>query len=308
MYHRVLEAPDPILHDEMEAATFEKHMALLGSEFNVLPLGEACTRLVLGRLPPRAACITFDDGYADNERLALPILKRHGLCATFFVSTGFSDGGVMFNDAIIESVRRAQAGTYDLSSLGLGKYALGDDPSRRRAIDAMLPRIKYRPIEERESFVERLAREMGASPPRDLMMRPAQVKRLHDEGMEIGGHTVNHPILAVLDAERARAEIVGGKRRLEEITGVPVTLFAYPNGKPGRDYGPREVALVREAGFSAAVSTIRGVAHRGSDLFQLPRFGPWDRDPRRLALRILLNSVRTTGTGGDGADFKVLAA
>jgi len=95
-------------------------------------------------------------------------------------------------------------------------------------------------------------------------MRPAQIKRLHDEGMEIGGHTVNHPILAMLDEEEARAEIVGGKRQLEEIIGAPVTLFAYPSGKPGRDYGPRDVRLVKEAGFVAAVSTIGGVANRAA--------------------------------------------
>ena len=125
------------------------------------------------------------------------------------------------------------------------------------------------------------------------MMRPAQIKRLHDAGMEIGGHTINHPILAMLDDEEARAEIVGGKHRLEEITGAPVTLFAYPNGKPDKDYGPRDVGLVREAGFAAAVSTIGGVANRSSDLFQLPRFSPWDRNPRRLGVRLLLGCARS---------------
>ena len=56
IYHRMLVAPDPILHDETDAATFEGHMGLLAAEFNVLPLGEACGRLVRGALPARAAC------------------------------------------------------------------------------------------------------------------------------------------------------------------------------------------------------------------------------------------------------------
>jgi peptidoglycan/xylan/chitin deacetylase (PgdA/CDA1 family) len=292
IYHRVLAAPDPILHDEIDAATFERHVKLLAGDFNVLPLGEACARLARGSLPARAACITFDDGYADNERVALPILKRFGVPATFFVSTGFSDGGIMFNDCVIEAVRRAPAGSYDLSPFGLGSHALEDSASRRRAIDALLPQLKYRAVGERGDLVGRLAAAMRATLPGDLMMRPAQIKRLHDEGMEVGGHTVNHPILAVLGEAEARAEIVGGKRRLEEITGAPVTLFAYPNGKPGQDYGPREVALVRQAGFAAAVSTLSGVAGRGSDVFQLPRFGPWDRDPRRLGIRLVLNCAR----------------
>jgi peptidoglycan/xylan/chitin deacetylase (PgdA/CDA1 family) len=293
IYHRVLAAPDPILHDEIDAATFERHMALLASEFNVLPLGEACARLACGALPARAVCITFDDGYADNERTALPILKKLGLPATFFISTGYSDGGCMFNDGIIEVVRRARAGTYDLSSLGLGSHGLGDSVSRRAAIDALIGQLKYRPLGERNALVEQLSGTMCSALPKGLMMCPAQIKRLCDEGMEIGGHTVNHPILAVLNEEEARAEIVNGKRRLEEITGVPVTLFAYPNGKPGRDYGARDAALVRQAGFAAAVSTLGGVAKRGSDPFQLPRFNPWDRSPRRMGVRVLLSCAQS---------------
>ena len=293
IYHRTLAAPDPILHDEIDAVTFERHAALIRSEFNALPLGEACTRLARRSLPARATCITFDDGYADNERIAFPILKRLGLPATFFVSTGFSDGGIMFNDGVIEAVRRAPAGTYDLTSLGLGNHILGDSTSRRAAVDALIGQLKYRPVNERRALVVRLATAMHSTLPEDLMMRPAQIKRLHDAGMEIGGHTINHPILAMLDEVEARVEIVEGRRQLEEITGAPVTLFAYPNGKPGRDYGPRDMELVKKAGFAAAVSTISGVANRGSDLFQLPRFGPWDRNPRRLGVRLLLGCARS---------------
>jgi peptidoglycan/xylan/chitin deacetylase (PgdA/CDA1 family) len=293
IYHRALAAPDPIMHDEIDAATFERHMELLAAEFNVLPLSDACARLARGGLPARAASITFDDGYADNEKIALPILKRLGLRATFFVASGFSDGGIMFNDGVIETVRRAPAGMHDLSALGLGSHSLDDSASRRTAIDALLAQIKYRQVGERVLLVEQLAAAMGSTLPNDLMMRPAQIKRLHDEGMEIGGHTVNHPILTVLDEYQARAEIVDGKCRLEEITGEPVTLFAYPNGKPGRDYGLRHVELVKQAGFKAAVSTIPGVANRGSDLFQLPRFGPWDRNPHRLGVRLLLRCARS---------------
>lgn len=293
IYHRARPAPDPIFPDEIDAGAFERQMALLASEFNVLPLGEACARLARGGLPARAVCVTFDDGYADNERTALPILKRFGVPATFFVATGYIDGGIMFNDGVIEAVRSAPAGTHDLSRLGLGTHTLRDSASRRTAVDALLAGIKYRQVDERTALVEQIAEAMRSTLPRDLMMRASQVKRLRDEGMEIGAHTVNHPILAVLDARTARAEIVDGKRRLEEITGAPVMLFAYPNGKPGRDYGPRDVELVRGAGFTAAVSTAEGAASRRSDFFQLPRFSPWDRNPRRLGLRLLLNCARS---------------
>jgi peptidoglycan/xylan/chitin deacetylase (PgdA/CDA1 family) len=115
--------------------------------------------------------------------------------------------------------------------------------------------------------------------------------------MDIGAHTVSHPILASLDEGEARAEIILSKRQLEDITGSPVELFAYPNGKPSIDYRARDVALVRQAGFAAAVSTVRGVADSASDPFQLPRFGPWDQSPGRFGARLFLNALRRSPRG-----------
>ena len=293
IYHRALAVPDPILSDEIDAATFEGHMTMLAAEFNVLPLSEACARLERGSLPARAVCVTFDDGYADNEEIALPVLQRLRLPATFFVATGYSAGGCMFNDGVIEVVRSAAGGTHDLSRWGLGSVTLGDAASRRDAVAQLIDALKYRPCAERQHTVEAVACALSARLPANLMMTDAQILRLHRAGMEIGAHTVHHPILASVGDEEAREEIVAGKRALEAITGSPVTLFAYPNGKPGRDYDPRHVRFVKEAGYRAAVSTINGIAHRGSDLYQLPRYGPWERDARRLAARLLLACAQT---------------
>ncbi|HWI14671.1 MAG TPA: polysaccharide deacetylase family protein, partial [Burkholderiales bacterium] len=286
VYHRTPREPDPMLPEVIEAAVFEEQVCLLARAFNVLPLGDACARLAAGKLPARSVCITFDDGYADNETVAAPILKRYGVSATFFVSTGYTRGGIMFNDAIIEAVRRAPADTYDLSPLGLGPYTVSGIQSRRKLISALIARLMYRSAGDRSDQVEKLAGLLRTEPPRDLMMTHAQIANLHAGGMEIGAHTVHHPILSLLDREHARAEILEGKRELERITQAPVRLFAYPNGKPGIDYGPRDTALVKEAGFAAAVSTAVGVAARDSDLFQLPRLGLWDRQPRRLGARL----------------------
>jgi peptidoglycan/xylan/chitin deacetylase (PgdA/CDA1 family) len=107
--------------------------------------------------------------------------------------------------------------------------------------------------------------------------------------MGIGAHTRTHPILASLDAAAARDEIATGRSELEAIAGVPVPLFAYPNGKPGTDYTARDVTLVRELGFAAAVTTAPGVATRRADVWQLPRFTPWDRPLWKFGTRLSLN-------------------
>jgi peptidoglycan/xylan/chitin deacetylase (PgdA/CDA1 family) len=289
IFHRVLATPDPLFPEEVDAARFEAICRWLAHWFNVLPLDRAARMLADGTLPARAMVITFDDGYADNHDLALPILARHGLCATFFIATDFLDGGRMWNDTVIESIRRTRCKELDLSDLTEGKLVrveLDDATRRRHAIDLILGHFKYLPVVERQRMVDAVAVLSQAELPDDLMMTAGQVTALRDAGMQIGGHTASHPILAELSDELARDEIVRGKKRLEQIIGQRVTLFAYPNGRPDRDYTARTVALAKEAGFEAAVTTAWGAAGTGSDVFQVPRFTPWDRRRSLFGLRM----------------------
>ncbi len=293
IYHRVLPETDPIFPAETTVATFDRDMALLKSVFNVLPLPEAVERLKRGDLPARAACVTFDDGYADNLTLAVPILHRHGLHATFFIATAYLNGGRMFNDTVIEAIRQANQTRLDLSDLGLGSHDLATPQEKRRAIEHILPLVKYLPLDVRESTVAELARRVTDRPlPANLMLTTAQLRQLHESGMEIGGHTARHPILAKLDAKAARAEIAAGREWLEATLGQRVRLFAYPNGKPGQDYLPEQADIPRELGFEAAVSTQWGVATGASDPYQLPRFTPWSTSRHRFVPQLLGNLRR----------------
>ncbi len=289
IFHRVLPEVDPLFPDEMHAQRFDQVCEWLADWFNVLPLDVAVGGLRAGSLPARAACITFDDGYADNHDVALPILLRHGLTSTFFIATGFLDGGRMWNDTIIESIRGCNAVSLDLSAMGLGHHALGSIADRRAAIATLIDRIKYLPVAQRIAATEQLAELCGVCPPQDMMMTSLQVQALRRAGMLIGAHTVSHPILARLEAGQALHEIEASKVFLEGLLGEPVNLFAYPNGKPGADYSPTTTDIVRRLGFHAAVSTANGISRQGDDLFQIRRFTPWDRNRVRFAARLLMN-------------------
>ena len=295
IFHRVLATPDPLMPYEVDARAFDALLGLLGRCFNVVPLGEGVRAMREGTLPPRAACITFDDGYADNAEVALPILQKHGMSATFFVATGFLDGGRMWNDTVIELVRAAPA-EFDLRALGHGQFSLHSVADRQAAIGTLLGNLKYMPLDERLDAVAAIRAEVAAPLRENLMMRSEQVRGLHEAGMEIGGHTVNHPILARMDAAGAKREMADGKHALEAIIGAPVPLFAYPNGKPGQDYLAEHAAMAREIGFEAAVSTSWGSARPASDVFQLPRFTPWDRHPLPFLLRMIQNARRNGDT------------
>lgn len=299
IFHRVLPERDPIFPGEVDAAAFDAICRWMKAWCNVLPLDVAVQKLKDHSLPERAAAITFDDGYADNRTVALPILAKHGLTSTFFIATDFLDGGRMWNDTVIESVRLCQASQLDLTKLEkrdgsghLGNHTIDTPEAKRRAIEHIIGQIKYLPVLERHLLTEKIADAAAVQPPVDLMMTSQQVRELRDAGMQIGAHTRSHPILAKLEADAAYAEIAQSQRFLESVLGERVGLFAYPNGKPGTDYIPESVRIVRELGFDAAVSTTKGAANSETDLFQIPRFTPWDRSRLKFGARFADNLWR----------------
>ncbi len=198
---------------------------------------------------------------------ALPILRSHGLSACFFIATAYLNGGRMFNDTVTEAVRRARSELIDLGGLGLGVHDVSTPEAKARAIGAILPKVKYLPVGQREDTVAELAGlSTDEALPGDLMMTTEQLIALRQAGMDIGAHTHRHPILAGLDAASVQAEISEGVAFLERTLGTRIDLFAYPNGKPGVDYLRGQADIVRGMGFEGAVSTRWGAAGAASAL------------------------------------------
>ena len=288
IFHRVLRAKDPLLPGEPDAAEFEQIIRFVSRNFEVKPLYEALRSQRSDGRVGHSVAITFDDGYADNLTVALPILRKYSAPATFFIASGYLDGGVMFNDRVIESVREHAEPTLDARPLGLGEHDTSDIEARMHAIDALLGAVKHRPPEERETLASGVSEICGVRSVQSRMLTSGQLRELAaDDLSEIGGHTVTHPILARIPGDAARREIVEGKTQLEEITGESLRCFAYPNGVPDVDYRPEHVEMVADAGFETAVSTRSGAVLDESDRYQLPRFTPWDRRMWLFGLRLL---------------------
>ena len=289
IYHRVLAEPDPLLPAVPDRKRFAQQLDWLNASFNVLPLHEAVSLLTDGRLPARSLCITFDDGYFDNRLCALPVIVERNLCATFFIATAYVDGGMMWNDRVRESLRARVSGAteIDLREFGLGTYPI--ESSAGRTIDTVIRELKYRQFAEREATATAIYDAYAQDRNDRLMMTRSEILELHQAGMEIGGHTHRHPILAELDDKSAIEEIRLNKEILEDITQTPLRSFAYPNGQPGKDYTLNHTKIVADLGYSCAVSTSYGAASRHCDRFQIPRFTPWDNSQAKYTLRMLKN-------------------
>jgi peptidoglycan/xylan/chitin deacetylase (PgdA/CDA1 family) len=247
--------------------------------------------VVNGDAAGHSVAITFDDGYADNVDNAMPVLTKYSVPATFFITSGTLDSGIMWNDRLLHAIRETPNQHVDLGRLGLGRLQLTRDGSRSDAFKRLIQNLKYRDAVERNELVAAVEEAAAAPPPPRLMMTRQQARELAGEPLaDIGGHTVSHPILARLPDREAEREIAGGKETLEALIGRRIRCFAYPNGIPDSDYSATHVRMVRNAGFELAVSTSVGGFGPRNDVYQVPRIKPWDRRPVTFGMRMLMAS------------------
>lgn len=280
-YHRVAARPDPLFPEQIDAARFEQQLRVLTRWFRVLPLADAVRRLRERTLPARAACITFDNGYADNAAVALPILQRYRAHATFFIASGYLDGGCMWKDAVIDVVRNSRGDRLNLTASGFATYDLACPMRRRAVIDMLVDSLSRLPHAERVGRIRTMAASFTP-----VMLTSDEVLALHRAGMEIGAHTVSHPVLTTVSNADARAEIANGRARLQEIVQAPVRLFSYPGGMPGQDFESRHVHMLRGQGFEAAVTCAAGAARHDTDPMLLPRLAAPERSSGYLLARL----------------------
>src|SRR5262249_37218676 len=281
------------------------HLEVLRKHSRPMRLQQLVRALRDRSLSRRTVVVTFDDGYADNLYNAKPLLERHDIPATVFVTTGYVgrvrefwwdelERLLLQPGTLPETLRLSINGSLCQWELGgtafyseddcrhhrswnVGK----DDPTARQCLyRSLYQRLFPLPELERLKVLDELLKWAGT----DSLARPThhvlssdEVVRLSKGGLvEVGAHTVTHPILSALPAAAQRDEIRQSKIHLEKILGFTVTSLAYPYGS----YTAETADIVQEAGFGCACSASGGSVRRGGDRFQLPRVmvKDWDGD------------------------------
>jgi peptidoglycan/xylan/chitin deacetylase (PgdA/CDA1 family) len=287
IYHRVNLETNPFAIERTPTGAFRAQMRHLARSFHVMPLAEIVERMRTGEpLPPRTIAITFDDGYEDNYTEAFPILRELRLPATIFLTTGcIGTGESLWFDRVLHAFATTERDSVTLS-WGAEMTGLRDTATRAQAAFQTLYGLMRLPNTERIEAIEGLVRDLdggGESVPLPPMLNWDHVRTMAAGGITFGAHTVTHPILTRLPLEEAKQEIETSKRRIEDETGRPVGLFAYPVGRRA-DYSPEVIELIAGAGFHAALTTAAGANVRGNDLFLLRRVKPLGEDVPSFAL------------------------
>lgn len=289
MYHRVLtpeqcrataSQPGLIVQD----ATFARHMAVLKRYFTVLTLSEFADRLER-RVPFDGPCclITFDDGWIDNLRNALPVLRHHGLPAVVFLPVNLVGSERLFPrealthllvraiGAVRSDPRRRDALRGHLAPFGLDAVLdCADDDPLAAAVDALRVH-RYASGPEFESLAEALSRELGVGAAElsrlDTFIDWAQVDEMRRQGIAFGGHGAEHRVLTQVPPDLADFEIATSMRVLEERLGATPVAFAYPNG----GWNLAVAATVRATGYRLGFTIENGPVSCGDDLLALKR-------------------------------------
>ena len=285
-YHRVIDGPDPY-GLAVSPERFAEHLAVLARMARPLLLSELPELLVGGRVPKRTVALTFDDGYADVLHVAKPMLSQFGVPATVFVTTG-ALGRELWWDRL-DRLARAAASLQCRLQLPVGEsvfvWRLQGIGSEAELRQGLYSRLRALEPAARDAVLNRLAELVGVSADADqiglrrVVGRDELCRLAEGNLLEIGAHTVTHPPLSQLSAERQRGEIAGSRRDLEVALGQPVNGFSYPFG----DTGVGASTIVQEEGFHYACESRSGVAWRRSDQFSLPRFWVPNWDGRRFA-------------------------
>lgn len=296
MYHRVAEpAADP-WELTVSPQHFADQMAVLHEWGRVLPLQEMVRRLKAGTLPQRAVAVTFDDGYADNLRVAKPLLEKYNVPATFFLATGGLDHRREFWWDELERIFLQSERLPDALGLTISGqrhwWKLGPDaarctrrarkrrpwritdppPTRRHRICRVVwEQLLHRTASEQQAALEQLRAWAGtpaAARSTHRTLTSAEVRQLADsELIEIGAHTVTHPALDTLDAPEQYTEITRSKHRLETLLDRPVVSFSYPYG----NYTKATVQILQSVQFERACTTEHTPLRPPLDRFALPR-------------------------------------
>ncbi|MBN1608701.1 MAG: polysaccharide deacetylase family protein [Polyangiaceae bacterium] len=295
-YHRILDRPTDFPFDDdvvsASAQQFERHLRFISKHYDVIDFRKLRDLLDSGRrFPKNALIITFDDGYVDNYQVAYPLLRRFGFTAVMFVTAGIVGTTQLFWwDKIASIVKRTSVVRATLDGAAPMQIDLDAYPNRQAAVCALLARAKRLSEHSKNAFIEELSRrldvEVGDRGPRNTMTWD-EVRELSAGGIEIGAHSVTHPLFSDRDAETIAREIKESKEIVERMIGTEVVTF----GAPGRgtmtpEEDARLKALVRstvkESGYSFSTLYRSGLAYeKGFDPLAVQRIGieAGDSDP-----------------------------
>ena len=281
MYHSVMKDPTResdslggIVHSE---AVFCAQMEMLARDYHPISLDHAVKYLRDGEdLPRRSVVVTFDDGYADNHDVAMPILNQCAVPATFYVTVDcIENKRLPWPSRLRFAFRRTNVGSW--TDPQTKSWSLRTPGSREEAFLSACDSCCQLSGAAQEEFIRRVERDLQTCLPDQSgspMMSYDKLRELTRHGHIVGSHTMTHPNMAYIREDEAQRELADSKQRLEAQLGASIKHFSYPCPALSPHWSERTVEQSRALGYETGVTTNSGLTRRGDNLLSLKRLHP----------------------------------
>lgn len=268
-------------HGVSNASWFEGLLITLKSNYTMISIDELLNSYTKNKKNANSCHITFDDGHISFYEIIYPILKKHEIPSTLFVSPHICRERTNFWFQEIKGYNAIEIKKITCNFLNI-KLALLD----QYPVATILKCLK---IDEIWSIIEMYKKKFDVAAKEPCNIDLAQLKEIDSYGLvKIGAHTLNHPILANESDERCNSEIAESINGLKEILGHEIKYFAYPNGYPGIDFGSREIHILELNNCEIAFSCEPGSFNAKKDPLSINRMG-FSHNSSSLSIRIKLS-------------------
>ena len=254
------------IHDVASSEEFEQTINFLRKRYRFITSDELRSYLNKSIFLDRTCLLTIDDGWLSAYKYIFPVIKKYGIPVLLFVSPEVCEGHLdywfyrlRFCDELALKTALINQKLYDSK--------IWDFP-----LDLLL---KGLPADTCSDLLSACLPEKKL--PRGFI-NTQELLEMRDSGLvEIGAHTLTHPILSKESSEKAEREITASIRDLEKLVGAPVHSFAYPNGIPQLDFGEREMLLLEKADVDLAFSVESNIVTQNTHRLAIPRVGSINR-------------------------------
>jgi peptidoglycan/xylan/chitin deacetylase (PgdA/CDA1 family) len=267
---------------KISAGKLRPMLTWLNKRYSMGTLSSSLEALSSSANGPSLVALTMDDGYRDNATHLLPFLQELNIPATIYLeSRPLDERRTNWSHLFFWLVKREGAEAVARRYLTLSEDA-DTLEGLRRVLEEGDEKLEYRvkrvlkydaDFDDRDRVLGELFRQSGGDEQAladELYLTWDQARQLRDAGWELGGHTINHPVLARLTEAQASEEIGTGGASLARELGADATSFAYPFGRPW-DYDENSLNAVRSSKFKNAVTTTAGTNDPKTDPFKLKR-------------------------------------
>lgn len=269
-----------MFHEVQDPEWFEGVLQHLAKRIKFISYEELITRITNEQFNDKCAHVTVDDGHISYFENAYPVLKKHGIASTLFVSPKIIE---LEQNYWFQRVRPLLSEAFQRFVVTRSACFFHRKVDRY-SVHAIIKSLQFSQI---DAIISEYENDHPKLVQPYMNISQSQLQHLSETGLvEIGAHTLNHPILANESDNDSAREIIKSITDLSSLIRKPIRTFAYPNGQPSMDFGQREMKTLRELGIELAFSTESSSIYQVVNLMSIPRIGISKGNPMYVTQKI----------------------